>query len=150
MLYIASDHAGYQLKKRIIRHLKTELQQKVEDLGPLEFDEKDDYPDYAIPLARKVVETGGKGILICGNGVGVCIAANKIKGVRAGIGYNLYAAETMRTDDDTNILCLGARALGEDFALAVVKKWLATEFSSEERHKRRLRKIEDLDNKIAD
>lgn len=143
MLYIAADHAGYHLKKRLVRFIKNELKLKVEDLGPREFVEGDDYFDYAAPFAKKVAaKKGGKGIVICGNGVGVCIVANKVKGIRAGIGYNTYAAETMRADDDTNVLCLAGRVLSDEYAMAITKKWLETPFSKAERHVRRLKKIE--------
>jgi len=141
-LFIASDHGGYRLKKRLIRYAENELNIEITDLGPFEYDENDDYPDYALPLCEKVNETEGLGILICKNGIGVSIAANKQKGIRAGIGYNLMAAETMKTDDHTNVLCLASKALSEDHAMAIMKKWLETEFSAEERHVRRLKKLE--------
>lgn len=149
MLYIASDHAGYQLKKRLVRFLENKMEPAVavEDLGPTQYHEDDDYPDYAIPLAKKVAEAPEehKGILICGNGVGVCMAANKVKGIRAGIGYNTYAADSMRQDDNTNVLCLGARALSEEYALAVVRHWLEAQFSGAQRHVRRLKKVAALE-----
>jgi len=144
-LYIASDHGGYQLKKRLLRFVQNELGREIEDLGPNEYVETDDYPDYVIPLAKKIIKTNGRGIVICKNGIGVCIAANKVLGIRAGIGYNLMAAETMMRDDNTNVLCLAAKALSEDHALAIVKKWLATTFSEEERHVRRLQKVKTLE-----
>ncbi|MFA6427183.1 MAG: RpiB/LacA/LacB family sugar-phosphate isomerase [Candidatus Magasanikbacteria bacterium] len=144
-LFIASDHGGYQLKKRVIRYIENELKGKVEDLGPHEHVETDDYPDYVIPLAHKVVETQGRGIVICRNGVGVCIAVNKVKGIKCGIGYNIAAAESMMKDDNTNIISLAADHLSEDHAMAVVKKWLETEFSGEERHVRRLKKVEEIE-----
>jgi len=145
-LYIASDHGGYQLKKRIIRYLEHELKMKVDDLGPTTYTEDDDYPDYVIPLAQHVARANGRGIAICKNGIGVCIAANKVPGVRAGIGYNLMAAETMMTDDNTNVLCLAAKGVSVDHALAIVKRWLSTPFSNEERHARRLRKVASLES----
>lgn len=145
-ILIASDHGGYRLKKRLVRYLKNELRVPVTDMGPKAYDEEDDYPDYAIPLAKKVAKTkNGRGILICKNGIGVCLAANKVPGVRAGIGYNLMAAETMRTDDDANILCLSAKLTSEEHAMAIVKKWLETPFGGEERHRRRIKKIKDLE-----
>ncbi len=145
-LFIASDHRGFQLKKRLIRYLENELKLPVTDMGPEEYDETDDYPNYDIPLAKKVAKTkGGRGILICGNGIGVCMAANKVKGIRAGLGYNLMAAETMMTDDNTNVLCLAARLSTEEHAMAIVKKWLETEFSGEKRHVRRLKKVAALE-----
>ncbi len=144
-LYIASDHGGYQLKKRLLRYFENEMNIKAEDMGPFEFDATDDYPDYAIPLAQKVVKTNGRGILICTNGIGVCIAANKVKGVRAGIGYNIEVAASMRNDDNTNILCLAAKLSTEEHAMAIVKKWLETKFSDEERHPRRVNKVAELE-----
>ena len=145
-LFIASDHRGYQLKKRLLRYFENELNIACTDLGPFSYEEGDDYPDYAIPLTKKVLESDGKGILICGNGVGVCMAANKVNGIRAGIGYNTMAAQTMVQDDDTNIICLPSRALSDDHAMAVVKHWLQSEFSGAERHIRRLKKVQSLEH----
>lgn len=144
-LFIGSDHGGYQLKKRLVSFLENELNVQVEDVGPHEYVETDDYPDYAIPLSKKVAETGGRGILICKNGVGVCITANKTKGVRAGIGYNIESAETMMKDDNTNVICLASKLSTEEHAMAIVKKWLETDFSKEERHERRLGKVSELE-----
>lgn len=144
-LFIASDHGGYQLKKRLVRYLENELEQPVTDLGPHEFVEGDDYPDYVFPLAEKVVATNGRGILICKNGVGVTIAANKVPGVRAGLCYNLTAAQSMMNDDNTNIMCLAAHLSSDEHAMAMVKRWLATPFSNEERHVRRLKKVADYE-----
>jgi len=140
-LYIASDHRGYQLKKRLIRYTENELNREITDLGPMEHDPSDDYVDYTIDLTKKVLAEDARGILICRNGIGVCIAANKVDGIRAGIGYNIGAAELMMTDDNTNVLCLSSEFLSEDHAMAVLKKWLETEFSNAERHVRRLEKI---------
>lgn len=144
-LFIASDHGGYQLKKRLIRFIENELELKIEDLGPYEHIESDDYPDYVIPLARKVVETNGRGIVICKNGVGVSMSANKVAGIRCGIGYNIGVAETMMTDDNTNILALASHLSSEEHAMSIVKKWLETEFSGVERHVRRLKKMAELE-----
>lgn len=144
-LYIASDHGGYGLKKRLIRYIKNELKIKIDDLGPKTYMETDDYPDYVIPLAKKVIKNKGQGIVICRNGIGVCIAVNKVKGVKCGIGYNISAAESMVKDDNTNIISLAADHLSEDHAMAIIKKWLETEFSNEERHRRRLKKVEKIE-----
>lgn len=146
-LYIASDHGGYQLKKRLTRYIQNELDGKIEDLGPYEYVETDDYPDYAIPLAKKVAETGGRGILICRNGIGVCIAANKVAGIRAGLGYNTDAAKSMMHDDNTNVLCLAGDYSSDDHAMAIVKYWLESEFGNDERHIRRLDKIAKLETR---
>lgn len=142
-LFIASDHGGYQLKKRLIRYLQNELAREVTDIGPHEYFEDDDYPDYALPLATEVAKTNARGILICKNGIGICIAANKVHGIRAGLAYNLAAAESMMTDDNTNIMCLAAQLSSEEHAMAILKRWLNTDFSNEKRHVRRLQKITD-------
>ncbi|MBI2436815.1 MAG: RpiB/LacA/LacB family sugar-phosphate isomerase [Candidatus Magasanikbacteria bacterium] len=144
-LFIASDHGGYQLKKRLVRYCENELNLKIEDLGPHEHDPADDYPDFVIPLAHKVLESKGRGIVICRNGIGVCIAVNKIKGIKCGIGYNSSVAETMMQHDNTNVLALAADHLSEDHAMLILKKWLETEFSGDERHIRRLSKVEALE-----
>lgn len=140
-LFIASDHGGYQLKKRLVRYLQNELEHEVTDLGPHEYVDGDDYPDYAFPLAEQVVKTGGRGVLICKNGVGVCMAANKVPGIRAGLGYNLMAAQTMMVDDNTNVLCLAASLSSDEHAMAILKRWLETPFSEDPRHVRRLKKV---------
>ncbi|PIR77529.1 MAG: ribose-5-phosphate isomerase, partial [Candidatus Magasanikbacteria bacterium CG10_big_fil_rev_8_21_14_0_10_38_6] len=126
---------------RIIRYIQNELNQEITDLGPEEYQKTDDYPDYVIPLAHKVIETNGKGIVICRNGIGVNIAVNKVSGIRSGIGYNLQVAESMMQHDNTNIIALAADHLDEEYALAIIKKWIETSFSQEERHIRRLNKI---------
>lgn len=144
-LYIASDHGGYQLKKRLVRYIENELKQQVEDLGPQEYVEDDDYPDFVIPLAQRVAKEQARGIVICKNGVGVTIACNKVRGVRCGIGYNIMAAETMMNDDNTNVLALASKLSSDDHAMAIVKKWLETPFSEDERHIRRLEKVASLE-----
>ncbi len=147
-LLISSDHGGYGLKKRLVRFVQNQLNLKITDMGPHKYDEEDDYPDFAFPLAEKVVKEDGRGILICKNGIGVCVAANKVKEARAGIGYNLMAAETMMTDDNTNILCLASKLTSEEHSMAIVKRWLQSEFSHEPRHERRIAKIEEFENEI--
>lgn len=147
MLYIASDHAGLQLKKHLINFIKGDLAEEVKDLGPDKFVETDDFPDYAIPLAKDVVKNKNNfGILICGTGQGMCIVANKIKGVRAIIGYNIEGTEKGRQHNNANIICLAGRILSEDFASAIVKKFLQTKFQNEERFVRRNQKIEALES----
>ena len=144
-LYIASDHGGYQLKKRLIRYVENELNLKIEDLGPYEHIEDDDYPDYVIQLAHKVVEENVRGIVICKNGVGVSMAVNKLAGIRCGIGYNIAVAESMMNDDNTNILALASHLSSDEHAMAIVKKWLETEFGGDERYVRRLEKVAELE-----
>ncbi len=142
-LYIASDHGGYQLKKRLIRYCENELEIEIEDTGPLEFDELDDFPDFIVPTAKKAVETNGRAIMICGSGIGACISANKVKGMYAGLGYNIEVAGLMRQHNNTNGLCLAGRILSEDHAMAIVKKWLETDFCGEEKYKLRNDKIKE-------
>ena len=144
-LFIASDHGGYQLKKRLVRYIQNELMRDVEDMGPHEYVETDDYPDYVVPLAQKVASDGARGIVICRNGIGVCMAANKIAGIRAGLGYNIAVGESMMQDDNTNVLALAADHVSDEFAMAIVKKWLESEFSGEERHMRRLEQVAELE-----
>ena len=146
MLYISSDHAGYQLKKFLADKLETTLKIKFEDLGPHQFNVDDDYPDYAAPLAKKVVKNASnRGILICGSGHGICITANKIKGVRAILGASIESVELGRRDNDANILCMSARILSPEHAIAIVKHFLETEFDNQERRLRRLKKISELE-----
>ncbi len=145
MLYIASDHAGYQLKEEIKQYLQS-LSYSFEDIGPRELNPNDDYPDFAFTVARKVADEGGEGILFCGTGQGVCLAANKIKGIRAVPAYDEFMARQAKEHLDSNILCLGGRVLDAETAKKVVRVWLDTGFSGEERHKRRLGKIEEAES----
>ena len=144
MIYLGSDHAGYKIKEEIKKYLK-EQGEKFKDLGNDQFDPADDYPDYAYPVAKKVAETGEKGILFCGNAQGVCILANKVKGVRAAVGADEYITKTSRTDDNSNILCIPGRVVTTDEAKKIVKVWLDTNFTEAERHVRRLKKIEEIE-----
>jgi ribose 5-phosphate isomerase B len=146
MIYIASDHRGYQLKKELFDFIKAKLEKEIVDMGPAKYDEDDDFVDYAVPLTKKVVSVKNSlGILICGSAHGMCIAANKIKGARAIVGYSISGAELGRQDNDANILCLAGRILSKDHAEAITKKFLETNFKSEERFSRRLDKIAELE-----
>jgi len=139
-IFIASDHGGFRLKEQLKKYL---LSKKliVQDLGPKTLTPSDDYPDYAYPLAKKVAASGSWGILICRNGIGVCIVANKVKGVRAVSTSAASIAKTARADDDTNVLCLGQDFTPLSQAKKIVDVWLATPFSGSVRHRRRLRKL---------
>lgn len=139
-LFITSDHAGYALKKRLVRYLENELHVAFEDMGPAAHDPEDDFPDYVIPAAKKAVEVGGRAIMICGSGIGTCIAANKVKGMRAALAYNIESAELSRKHNNANGLCLAGRVLTEDHAMAMVKKWLETDFLGD-KYERRNQKI---------
>jgi len=139
-IYLGSDHAGFDLKEKLKEYLKKKY--RVRDLGPWEYVKTDDYPDYAIPVAKLTVKTGGKGILVCGSAEGICIAANKVKGARAVPVWSVANAKLSREHNDANILSLGARFLEDKEAKETVKLWLETPFSKEERHTRRIKKID--------
>jgi RpiB/LacA/LacB family sugar-phosphate isomerase len=145
MLYIAADHAGYPLKEELKPYL-AELGFDVQDLGNEQFDPSDDYPDFAYRLAQNILENeDSKGILICETGQGVCIAANKVDGIRAALVYDEFTARSAAEHLNANIICLGGRVLDDDIAKKLVKMWLDAEFSHEERHERRLEKIENIE-----
>jgi ribose 5-phosphate isomerase B len=142
MIYLGADHRGFELKNKIKKFLE-ELGYECEDLGAFEYDKDDDYPDFAKAVARKVIESSkNRGILICGSGVGIAIAANKIKGIRAGAILKPEQARATVNDEDLNILSLSADYLSEDQAKEIVKTFLETKFSGEPRHKRRINKID--------
>jgi len=143
MLYIAADHGGYPLKEELKEFLAKEGYE-VFDLGADELDLADDYPDYAFKLAEQVVQDeNAGGILICGTGQGMCMAANKVAGIRAVVVYNEFTAQDAADHLNANVICLGGRVTDAETAKKAVKIWLDTEFSEDERHIRRLRKVEE-------
>ncbi len=144
VIYVGADHAGFFLKEKIKDYLdKNKI--SYEDLGG-NGDKEDDYPDYALLVARKVSKgKNAKGILICGTGTGMVIAANKIKGIRAAAGYDSYSAIMSREHNDSNILCLRGQKFSDQDNLKIVKLWLKSKFSNAKRHNRRLRKIRQLE-----
>ena len=147
MIYLASDHAGFELKEHL-KNVFDGLKLKYEDLGPETLDESDDYPDFIIPAAKKVVENpGSRGIVIGGSGQGEAIAANKVNGVRAAVYYgkDLEIVKLSRLHNDSNILSLGARFLTKNEASEAVKLWLETDFENG-RHNRRISKIKNYEN----
>jgi ribose 5-phosphate isomerase B len=141
-IVIGSDHGGFAYKEIIKKYLSTEGFE-VQDLGTNSIDSVD-YPDYAKKVSEIVVKDGVKGILICGTGVGVSIAANKIPGVRAALCHDVYSAKMARQHNDSNILALGQRVIGEGLMLEIVKTWLAEEFEGG-RHQKRVDKIKALE-----
>jgi ribose 5-phosphate isomerase B len=146
---IASDHGGYELKQFLVRML-SEAGYEVADFGNLKPDQTDDYPDFVIPLARAVAHGDvARGVAICGSGVGACIAANKVPGVRAGMIHEVFSAKQGVEDDDMNMICLGGRVVGPAFAWELVNTFLAARFSGAERHRRRLAKVAELEKKTA-
>ncbi len=142
MIAIGSDHGGYALKCAVMEHLKKRgLEYK--DFGCYS-EASCDYPDIAKPVARAVASGEcERGILICGTGIGISITANKVKGIRAALCSDCFSAEATRQHNDANILAMGARVLGEGLALKIVDTFLDTPFSNDERHIRRINKIED-------
>lgn len=146
-IYIASDHAGFELEKALIDHLKSKGLE-VEDIGAHVFDKDDDYPDFIYPCAKKVGENPGSlGIVIGGSGQGEAICANKAKGVRAAVYYGgpLDIITLSKEHNSANVLSLGARFLSVDEAKEAFDLWLATKFSGSERHLRRIEKIKKIE-----
>ncbi len=145
MLYLASDHGGFGLKEELKKFLEA---QKVvfEDLGPQVFDPNDDYPRFAKKVAEKVAQGAGHaGILMCRSGQGMCIAANKFKGVRAGVCWDAQVASAAKRDDDINILCLPSDYVLPQDAINIFKAWNEAKFSPEPRFSRRLDEISELE-----
>lgn len=149
-IYIGGDHAGFELKEKVKAWLERQGH-KVIDFGPFEYEKEDDYPDFTIPLAEKVsVDKKSRGIVIAGSGIGEVIASNKVKGIRSVLFYgkaDKFFLETSRKHDGTNILCFGSRFVSFEEAKKAIKIWLATDFSREKRHIRRLGKIEKYERK---
>jgi len=144
---LGSDHAGFELKKILIDIVKM-LGHTAVDVGALEYDRSDDYPDYAEAVAKAVMEKKGeRGIMICGSGVGASIVSNKVPGIRAGICHDTYSAHQGVEHDNMNVLVLGSRIIGVELARDIVKIYLTAKFSNEERHKRRLQKIAEIEKR---
>jgi ribose 5-phosphate isomerase B len=140
-IVIGADHGGFELKESVKQFL-IKNNHEVTDAGNLVYDAKDDYPDFAIAVAEKVASGNyDKGIIICGSGVGACIAANKIKGVRASVCHDTYSARQGVEHDNMNMLCLGGRIIGIEPAYEIVNAFVNAKFSNEERHVRRLNKV---------
>lgn len=143
-IHLGTDHAGLVLKNAIKDHLVGKGYH-VHDLGAYRMTPSDDYPDFVIPAAEAVARSRGTamGIVLGGSGIGECIAANKVRGVRAAPVYDRYSAKMSRIDNDANVLCLGGRTMMKNATLAkkLVDLWLGTKFSKASRHVRRLKKI---------
>ena len=140
-IYIASDHAGINLKKTLIGFLDNK-KYIIEDLGPNK-SEPVDYPDFAKKLVDKVKkDTSHKGILICGTGIGMCIVANKTSGIRAALCSDKYSAKMSIEHNNANVLCLGARVINETLSRIIVSEWLESRFSNVIKHQKRVNKIE--------
>lgn len=148
IIYIGADHGGYNLKEKIKKFLD-EWGYDVRDVGNKEYDKDDDYVDFALILAENVTREKTKGILICRSGGGMCMAANKVRGIRAVSCGTEKQAVMGREDNNANVLCLSADLISEEENEKIVKVFLETVFSSEERHIRRINKISDYESKIC-
>lgn len=138
---IGSDHGGFPLKKEVAQLLARDGHQVI-DLGAHAYDASDDYPDFALAVARAVVAgQAERGIILCGSGVGASVAANKVRGIRAGLCHDTYSAHQGVEHDDMNVLCLGSRVIGGSLAAELVRTFIGARFSGEERHRRRLDKV---------
>jgi len=148
-LSAASDHAGVALKGRVIQDLRARGHE-VTDLGS-NSEEPVDYPDYAKAVAYAVLSgEAERAILICGSGAGACVAANKFKGIRAATCHDTFSARQCVEDDDVNVLCLGARVVGPELAVELVRTYVDARFSGAERHRRRLGKVANFEENFGE
>ena len=147
---VGADHAGYELKAPL-GELLTGLGHEVSDVGTHQYDPLDDYPDFSQAVAERVV--GGevdRGVIVCGSGVGACVAANKVRGIRAAVCHDTYSARQGVEHDDMNVLCLGLRVVGDKLAKELVTVYVSASFSGEERHRRRLDKVFAMEAAMAE
>ena len=141
---LGADHGGFLLKQELVVRLRDNYE--ILDLGADSYEPDDDYPDFVAPVTKAVVSgEAQRGVLVCGSGVGACIAANKVYGIRAGLCHDVYSAHQGVEHDDMNVLCLGARVIGVELAVELVIAFLEARFSGEERHRRRLQKTRDIE-----
>jgi len=147
IIILGSDHAGYALKESVSRYLRR-AGYRIRDCGAFSA-ESSDYPEFVLPTAEAVAKSRGRsrGIVFGGSGIGECVAANKVRGIRAALVYDAYTAKMSRLHNDANVLCLGGRTPTRDQRLAIrlVKIWLTTPFTFESRHRRRIRMISEYE-----
>jgi ribose 5-phosphate isomerase B len=140
-VYLGSDHAGFELKTHLVKHL-SDAGHEVVDVGPATYDAEDDYPPFCVETARRVLaDEGSLGVVIGGSGNGEQIAANKVSGIRAALAYNTETAKLGRAHNDAQVVALGGRLHPLAEATAIVETFLATPFSGEERHARRIQML---------
>jgi ribose 5-phosphate isomerase B len=145
---IGADHGGYSLKEVIVPFLQS-LGHEVEDVG-CNCDQSVDYPDYALPVCDLVASgKAERGILICGTGIGMSIAANKVRGIRCALVHDLFSAQATRDHNDTNVLAMGERVVGPGVAQEIIRIWLETPFSHGERHVGRINKVKQIEEKYS-
>jgi len=143
---VACDHGGFPLKARVVDIVRA-AGHEVLDLGTNSSDPVD-YPDYARAIGEAIQNgRAERGVLLCGSGIGACVAANKMKGIRAGVAHDTYSAHQGVEHDDMNVLCLGARIIGPELVPELVRAFLGATFTGEERHVRRLRKVKVMEQK---
>ena len=142
---IGADHAGYDMKQHLVEYIR-KLGHQVHYVGTFEPGKPDDYPDYAVLVAQDIRSSAAeRGVLVCGSGVGVSVAANKFKGIRAAMCHDHYSAHQGVEHDDMNVLVLGARIIGQMTAEDAAQAFLNAKFSGEERHVRRLNKVKGIE-----
>lgn len=150
MIYIGADHRGWELKAKIARWLKGRGYD-FEDLGAFEYDRDDDYVDFAVEVAQKVAQNPERhwGILVCGSGVGMCVAANKVKGIRCGLGFEVDQVNQARKDDNINVLSIASDNIDEEKTLKLAEQFLETEFVESDKYLRRIEKVRRYEQEIA-
>lgn len=149
LIGIAADHGGFELKQYLVAALH-EAGCQVIDFGSKDLEPDDDYPDYVLPLAHSVARGEVfRGVAICGSGVGACVAANKLAGVRACLLHDTFSAHQGVEDDDLNLICLGGLVVGRALAWELVQSFLAARFTGADRHRRRLAKVAEVENRVA-
>lgn len=145
-VYIGADHNGFHLRNALITYLKR-AGYDVADDGDASFDAADDFPVFALRVTKDLLgseDKDARGILICGSGQGMCMAANRVRGIRAALGYDREAVRAARNDDDSNVLCLPAKVLEKDAAYVLVETFLNTPFAAAERFSRRIREMDEI------
>lgn len=145
-IYIGADHNGFELKRRLKERLRADGYE-LADEGDEQLRPDDDFPQFAVQTVRALLasdDVQARGILICGSGQGMCMAANRFKGIRASLVWDVEEARAARNDDDSNVLCLPARSLTFDEALRITNAWLSTPFAGAPRFKRRIRQMDEL------
>ena len=144
MIYLGTDHRGFKLKEKVKQWL-TEWGYEHQDLGAFEYDQNDDYPVYASKVVESMTEPDDRGIILCGSGVGVDDVANKFDGIRSGLAINKEQIEAARRDDNINVLAIASDFTSEEDAQEIVRTFLKTEFTDEERFNRRLGEIGEIE-----
>jgi ribose 5-phosphate isomerase B len=145
VIAVGCDHAGFPLKEHVVEQIRAAGHEAV-DCGALALKPGDDYPDYALAVGEAIRDgRAERGIIVCGSGVGVSVAANKVPGIRASMCHDTFSARQGVEDDSMNVLCLGARVIGPEVASEVIRAFLGATFSGAERHERRLNKVKQIE-----